>query len=138
MSDAAVPPSPPAPAGPPREVPLGPSSFLPKRGFVVVPVLPAFALPDGTKARSALLGHAGGRFVAYANVCRHLAIPLDYGDGEVMDDDDFHLLCHHHGATFEPATGECILGPCHGEFLWEWHVRVDDFGDAVLVLAPPG
>lgn len=109
---------------------------MPSRGFVVVPVLPPAPLPDGTKARSALVGRAAGKLVAYANVCRHLAISLDLGDGVVSDEDD-ELVCHHHGARFEPSTGLCVYGPCIDESLFAWRVDIDLAGDAWLVLAPP-
>jgi nitrite reductase/ring-hydroxylating ferredoxin subunit len=108
--------------------------MMPKTGFVVVPVLPPHPLPDGTMARSALIGRTlEGVLVAYANVCRHLAIPLDYGDGEVMDDDKVHLVCHHHGAVFRPGDGECVVGPCYGDKLWPLSIR-EEAGQVSLVL----
>ena len=117
-----------------REIALGPSWMLPKRGVVVVPVLPPWLLPDGTKARSAIVGRAAtGALVAYANVCKHLAIPLDLSDGEVMDDERVHLVCHHHGAVFRIEDGECIVGPCYEEKLWVFGIR-EHGGEAVLVL----
>jgi nitrite reductase/ring-hydroxylating ferredoxin subunit len=115
-----------------RRVFLGPEAFLPSRGFIVVPVLPPHRLPDSTVARSALVGRVGGELRAYANVCRHLAISLDLGDGAVMDGDD--LRCHHHGAIFEPTEGRCVVGPCLGMRLWPWSVEVDALGDATLVV----
>lgn len=116
-----------------RSIYLGPTQFLPRRGFVVVPVLPPHRLPDGTQARSAVVGLVDGRWVAYANVCRHLAIPLDMGDGDVMDPDRHTLVCHHHGAVFEGASGECTVGPCYREFLWRWEIVVEN-GEASLVV----
>ena len=120
-----------------RRVPLGPVWFLPKRGFVVVPILVPYKLPDGTQARSALVGFVDGRYVAFANVCRHLAIQLDLGDGEVMDDENHQIVCHHHGAIFEPDTGECVVGPCHGDWLWRWRVEIEG-GEATLVIGGEG
>ena len=115
-----------------RRVFLGPSAFLPREGFVVVPVLPPHQLPDGTRARSALVGRVNGELRAFANVCRHLAIPLDLGDGDVMDGDQ--LRCHHHGAVFEVTEGRCVVGPCLGMRLWPWSVEVDALGDATLLV----
>ncbi|MCS6900523.1 MAG: Rieske 2Fe-2S domain-containing protein [Myxococcales bacterium] len=117
-----------------RRILLGPVAFLPPRGFVVVPVIPPHRLPDGTTARSALVGWAGSELRGYANVCRHQAIPLDLGDGAVMTPDGKHLLCHHHGAVFEPLEGRCILGPCLGMRLWTWSVQIDALGDATLIV----
>lgn len=116
-----------------REIALGPSASLPRRSFVVVPIVPPLPLEDGTRARSALVGFWGGKLRAYANLCRHLAIPLDYGDGEVMDPDGEELMCHHHGASFDPLTGMCTMGPCFGDALFPIEIREAD-GQAVLVL----
>ncbi len=123
-----------------RRLYLGPASFLPRDGFITVPVIPPFKLPDGTWARSALIGRSKGTLLAFANVCRHLAISLDMNDGEVMDDEREFLVCHHHGAIFEPASGLCVMGPCYGDSLWRWSVEIDGAGDATLVIgaeAPP-
>ncbi|RYE94141.1 MAG: hypothetical protein EOO75_02735, partial [Myxococcales bacterium] len=117
-----------------RRLPIGPVAFLPHFGFVAVPVLPPHTLPDGTVARGALVGRHEGRLVAYANLCRHLAIGLDLGDGNVMDDDGVHLRCHHHGAVFEPAEGRCIVGPCYQRQLWPWKLEEDLFGQAWLLV----
>lgn len=116
-----------------RRIHLGSAAFLPRRGFVTLPIVPAHRLPDGTRAAGAILGRIDGRLVAYANVCRHLAVPLDYGDGDVTDPDGAALVCHHHGATFDPRNGECTVGPCFREFLWRFRVIEED-GDAVLVV----
>lgn len=115
-----------------RRLFLGPSSFLPPSGFVVVPVLPPYRLPDGTRARSALIGRVDGELKAFANVCRHQALPLDLGDGEVMEGDQ--LLCHHHGAYFELSEGKCSAGPCLGMRLWPWIIEIDALGDATLLI----
>jgi nitrite reductase/ring-hydroxylating ferredoxin subunit len=117
-----------------RSILMGPTRFLPQRGFVVVPVLPPHKLPDGTFCRSALLGKVKGEWVAYANVCRHLAIALDMGDGNVMDGEGWQLVCHHHGAVFRPEDGWCEVGPCYGEFLWRFAVRLDEDDTAFLVV----
>jgi nitrite reductase/ring-hydroxylating ferredoxin subunit len=117
-----------------RRIALGPAMFLPRRGFVAVPVLPAHRLPDGTVARGALIGRSGEALVAYANVCRHLAITLDVGDGDVLDTDGIHLRCHHHGAVFRPADGLCTVGPCQGMRLWPWSVEIDADGEASLIV----
>jgi nitrite reductase/ring-hydroxylating ferredoxin subunit len=69
------------------------------------------------RARSVLVGRVGEALVAYANVCRHQAVPLDFGMDTAMADDGVHLLCHQHGALYRPNDGVCIAGPCRGEAL---------------------
>lgn len=118
----------------PRRVALGNVAYLPLAGFVTVPIVPAHALGDGTRAYSALVGRSGGKLRAFANVCKHLAVPLDLGDGNPMTDDRRHLLCHHHGAVFDAVTGECFQGPCEGRTLTLFSLEVDALGEATLVL----
>lgn len=72
----------------------------------------AYGLPsDGFAIR-----HRGRLFV-YQNQCPHQPLSLDYGDGQFMDESGDFLLCRNHGAVFDPATGECLGGPCPGAFL---------------------
>lgn len=111
---------------------LGPVSFLPERHFVVVALGRRIQLEEGTFARSALVGRINGEVRAYANLCRHLAIPLDMNDGWVMDSDGTELECHHHGARFALDTGECTFGPCFGKSLFAMTVVVDEQGTAYL------
>jgi nitrite reductase/ring-hydroxylating ferredoxin subunit len=104
-------------------------------------------LPNGLKARSALVGRAGGRVVAYANVCMHHPLPLDLGDepellelrdGAVrrapMTYDGRSLLCHAHGAVYRPADGVCTSGPCAGMSLAP--IAVDETPDGVVLRVP--
>ena len=67
-----------------------------------------------------------GRLIAYQNVCRHVPLPLDYGDGEFFTRDGRHLLCRNHGAMYEPLTGLCVRGPCIGESLLPLPIEVRD------------
>jgi nitrite reductase/ring-hydroxylating ferredoxin subunit len=39
-------------------------------------------------------------------------------------------LCSSHGALFRIVDGVCIAGPCAGQRLWPWPVKVED--DQVL------
>lgn len=117
-----------------RRIALGSVAFFPLDGFVVVPIVPAHALGDGTRAWSALIGRSGGKLRAFANVCKHLAVPLDLSDGNPMTDDRRHLLCHHHGAVFDASSGVCTAGPCEGRRLTAFSLEIDALGEATLVL----
>lgn len=58
-----------------------------------------------------------GRVVAYLNRCAHVPTELDWQPGEFLDMDKRWIICSIHGATYEPADGYCIAGPCRGEHL---------------------
>jgi nitrite reductase/ring-hydroxylating ferredoxin subunit len=75
-----------------------------------------------------------GQVVAYENVCRHIPISLDYGDGRFFDPEEGHFICQTHGATYEPLSGECIAGPCVGASLKPLQIEVRD--DAVWFQEP--
>ncbi|SDY73477.1 Rieske (2Fe-2S) protein [Halopenitus persicus] len=62
---------------------------------------------------------------AWRNSCPHKPnVPLDPGDGAIIDDD--RIVCHAHGARFECGDGFCTAGPCRGDALDEIDVEVRD------------
>ena len=65
----------------------------------------------------AFVANFKGDIVAYENLCRHLPITLDYGDGEIFSSAGSLFVCQTHGAFYEPKTGLCIAGPCTGASL---------------------
>ncbi len=77
-----------------------------------------------------------GNFHAYVNRCRHMPTPLDFVRDEFVSDDGRFLRCYTHGALYEFGTGECVDGPCKGEFLYRLPVQVDR--EQVLVGCPDG
>ena len=87
------------------------------RGRFVRVTLPRAIEIAGARTRSVLVGRVEGSLRAYANVCRHQAVPLDLGMDTAMSSDGHHLVCHQHGAMYRPDDGECIYGPCKGERL---------------------
>ena len=42
---------------------------------------------------------------AFVNRCPHVPYPLDFGDGEVLDQDGQTIVCANHGARFDPDSG---------------------------------
>ena len=58
-----------------------------------------------------------GSVYAYCNSCAHIPVELDWMEGEFFDQAGLYLVCATHGATYEPDTGHCIMGPCKGERL---------------------
>jgi nitrite reductase/ring-hydroxylating ferredoxin subunit len=63
-----------------------------------------------------------GQYYAYVNQCRHMPIELDYKPNEFMDDQQQWIICSTHGAIYHPASGECVSGPCRGEFLQKLNI----------------
>ena len=53
-----------------------------------------------------------GKVVAYVNRCVHVPTELDWQPGEFLDADKRWILCSIHGASYEPADGRCVGGPC--------------------------
>lgn len=53
----------------------------------------------------------------YANRCPHTGESLDPMGGSVASEDGLLLTCQRHAAQFVAATGECVGGPCQGQFL---------------------
>lgn len=74
--------------------------------------------------REAFVAYFGGQIVCYQNVCRHVPITLDYGDGQFFTPDGGHFICQTHGATYEAGTGICVAGPCVGASLKKLTVQL--------------
>lgn len=53
-----------------------------------------------------------GAPVGYINRCAHVPVELDWLPGEFLDREQRYIVCAVHGATYEPADGRCVGGPC--------------------------
>ncbi|PNW31849.1 UNVERIFIED_CONTAM: hypothetical protein BEN50_19650 [Euhalothece sp. KZN 001] len=72
-----------------------------------------------------LIHGADGCLHAYVNRCPHLIdVRLDRGAGGRIRDGE--LLCQRHGASFDPASGECTFGPPEGALLEEFEIEVTE------------
>lgn len=58
-----------------------------------------------------------GRAHAYLNRCAHLAVELDWQQGEFFDLSGLYLICATHGALYSPESGHCLGGRCNGKGL---------------------
>lgn len=74
-----------------------------------------------------------GEVRAYRNSCPHTGISLNWIPDQFLDAECRLIQCSMHGALFQPLTGECIRGPCRGEFLEPVPVLVEDG----MILLPP-
>ncbi len=64
-----------------------------------------------------------GRVRAYLNRCAHVPTEMDWQPGEFLDLDRRWILCSIHGASYEPADGRCVGGPCGRGRLTPVHVH---------------
>ena len=79
---------------------------------------------QGNTVEGLLVGYEDKIF-AYVNRCCHISLSMDWVDNQFFTEDKRHLVCANHGATYEPTTGECIWGPCLGEFLQSVPIKID-------------
>ncbi|MEO8718072.1 MAG: Rieske 2Fe-2S domain-containing protein [Burkholderiales bacterium] len=54
---------------------------------------------------------------AYLNRCAHVAMELDWREGQFFDFSGRDLICSTHGASYDAASGRCLGGPCNGTAL---------------------
>lgn len=67
-----------------------------------------------------------GQLSAYANICPHVGVPLNWKPNDFLDTDGELIQCSTHHALFLPHTGECISGPCFGESLRAFDISEKD------------
>lgn len=67
----------------------------------------------------------------YLNRCPHRGVPLDWLPNDFLDHEGDFLRCAAHGALFLMDTGECVAGPCVGEFLIP--VAFERMDDAIVL-----
>ena len=76
-----------------------------------------FEIGAGETAQPAFVVRFRGRAQGYLNRCAHVGIELDWKPGEFFDASGLYLICATHGALFDPASGQCLAGPCNGQGL---------------------
>lgn len=67
-----------------------------------------------------------GQCYAYENTCCHLPVSLDMQDNDFFSADGEYLVCKTHGASYVPETGECVEGPCKGQWLTKLDLEIRD------------
>jgi nitrite reductase/ring-hydroxylating ferredoxin subunit len=128
-------------------LPLCASSDLAERGRAWVWDLTQYGRP----VRAFAL-RFDGQVRAYLNRCLHVPTEMDWQPGEFLDHDKRWIVCSIHGATYEPANGQCVGGPCGrgrltpvavreeaGQVYWypSQHLQPVLFDDPVAPAPPP-
>jgi nitrite reductase/ring-hydroxylating ferredoxin subunit len=74
--------------------------------------------------REIMIVRKGGDAYGYLNSCPHAWVQLDWSPDRFMNRDKTHIMCATHGAMFEIETGRCVAGPCLGDKLMPFPVKV--------------
>jgi nitrite reductase/ring-hydroxylating ferredoxin subunit len=76
----------------------------------------------------------GAELRAYRDACPHFGdTPMAWRKDAYLNGDGTRIVCHAHGAQFEIASGECLLGPCLGQRLTPVAIEVTSDGDVMLI-----
>jgi len=64
---------------------------------------------------------------SYQNSCPHWpGSPMAWRKDAYLSEDGKKIACYGHGALFDIESGQCISGPCLGEFLQALPLHIDD------------
>jgi nitrite reductase/ring-hydroxylating ferredoxin subunit len=70
----------------------------------------------------------------FVNSCPHVGVSLDIEPDQFFDFTGSYLLCSYHGAIFQPNTGKCVRGPCRGQSLTPFPLKIEN-GQIVVARA---
>jgi nitrite reductase/ring-hydroxylating ferredoxin subunit len=93
-------------------------------------------LPDEDGNDSLFIVRLQGALHAWRNACPHMAgAPMAWKRHAYLSPDGKQIMCHAHGARFEPDTGLCVHGPCRGQYLQGVNLEIDVQGKVRLANA---
>lgn len=75
-----------------------------------------------------LITRREGRVYAYKNRCPHRGVALEWQPDQFLDPSASLIQCSTHAALFLIESGECVAGPCAGQFLTALDCREDSQG----------
>lgn len=89
--------------------------------------------PDGVERDTLFIVRQGAKLYGWRDQCPHEGeTPLPWQRHRYLNAMRTRIVCFAHGAQFNIATGECILGPCRGSFLSPVHLFISDVGEVWL------
>lgn len=95
-----------------------------------------FSLPGARFPDEYFVVHWFGAVHAYRNVCPHAGRFLNWKPDAFLTRDLSLIMCSGHGALFEPASGNCVAGPCVGHALESLPATVEG-GEVVVYATEP-
>ena len=75
-----------------------------------------------------LVVRRAGQVYAYKNRCPHRHVRLEWQPDQFLDESASLIKCATHAALFLIESGECVAGPCAGQFLTAIDCREDSQG----------
>jgi nitrite reductase/ring-hydroxylating ferredoxin subunit len=90
--------------------------------------------PFGAGHDTLFVVRRGAGVRAYRDACPHFGdTPMAWRKDAYLSGDGTRIVCSAHGAQFDIASGECMLGPCLGQRLAPVDIDVTSDGDIVLI-----
>ena len=68
----------------------------------------------------------GDKVFGWINSCPHAWVSLDTEPGRFFDITGQFLQCSYHGAIFTLGSGVCLRGPCKGQKLMKFPLKLED------------
>jgi nitrite reductase/ring-hydroxylating ferredoxin subunit len=92
----------------------------------------AFGPFDGSR-RKAFVVRKDGRLHAWWDACPHYGgLPMAWRTNAYLNAARDRIVCSSHGAEFEIATGQCVLGAALGQALTPAPIETTPEGDVVF------
>ena len=90
-------------------------------------------LPDADGTDRLFVVRHRGVLHAWRNACPHIdGAPMAWKRNAYLSPDGTQVVCHAHGARFEPDTGLCVQGPCQGQSLERVNLRLEPRGQIAV------
>jgi nitrite reductase/ring-hydroxylating ferredoxin subunit len=89
-----------------------------------------FMFREGEKLFFGFIVRRDGEVKGFVDRCPHTGLPLALMPDRYLTRENDLILCNSHGALFRTFDGFCVAGPCAGQRLWPWNVKVE--GDQVV------
>ncbi|WP_425997116.1 Rieske (2Fe-2S) protein [Caulobacter sp. DWR1-3-2b1] len=108
-----------------------PGTVLCALGEIASPGAKGFRFREGDALFAGFVVRQGDAVFGYIDSCPHAGWPMAGFAGRYLTRDNDLILCGGHGALFRIEDGACIAGPCPGQILLPWPVRIEQ-GDVLV------
>jgi nitrite reductase/ring-hydroxylating ferredoxin subunit len=85
-----------------------------------------FVLDIAGKYFHGFIVRRGSEVFGYVDLCPHMQLPLAQKLDHYLTPDGQLIACSWHDALFRIENGKCVGGPCTGQSLQTWPVKVEN------------